>query len=135
MSQNWEGEELSDMVFQPFPPVTSEQVLAAFDSISPEILAYGPIRFIALRESLTGRQVIVYQNFCGEAAAQYLDFLLGIYDAHEDAHEALTEVIVIDLCEPSYPREHRPPAVEHIYEEFPTLKWFGAVERPRLAHP
>lgn len=105
------------------PRVSEEHLREAFARVSPDHLQQAG--FVALRDALDGRQVLIYREPFGRLVACFLGELLESRVADEQSLiEDLASIVLVDLCEPSdYDPMFHSVATAEIEAEFPHALW------------
>ncbi|MCO1338872.1 hypothetical protein BJH93_08205 [Kocuria polaris] len=103
--------------------LNEEVVAEAFGRIHPEVLAAAG--FVALRQSKSGRNVLVHRDLTGHLLVRFFDPLLedpGV--PKSEFADNLNRAIVVDVLEPCwvYP-DFRSEDTREIREEFPDAAW------------
>ncbi|WP_418907812.1 hypothetical protein [Glutamicibacter endophyticus] len=105
------------------PRVSEEHLREAFARVSPGHLQQAG--FVALRDALDGRQVLIYREPFGRVVACFLGGLPESRVADEQSLiEELASIVLVELCEPSdYDPMFHSAATAEIEAEFPHALW------------
>lgn len=112
------------------PRLTETQVRGAVDGNA--IAAKDGVKFVALRTSNCGRQVLLTMNPYGQLVAGYVDqYFWGQRRTPGTVLSWMDSIVLIDLSEPqSFRVDFHSEDTAEIEAEFPNAVWFGPFDTP-----